>query len=84
MPRKKQTTSAAQTSFVEPIAKTAPCVPAIRRAVEEWRVKEYPGVSETTRILLNFWFKTDHRLYNGRKFAYHKSQREAIETLIYL
>lgn len=84
MPRQKQTTSAAQTSFVEPIAKTAPCVPAIRRAVEEWRVKEYPGVSETTRILLNFWFKTDHRLYNGRKFAYHKSQREAIETLIYL
>jgi type III restriction enzyme len=33
---------------------------------------------------LNFWFKTDHRLPNGRKFAYHQSQPEAIETLIYL
>jgi type III restriction enzyme len=84
MPRKKQPTSNAQTSFIEPIAKTAPCVPAIRRAVEEWRVKNYEGVSETTRILLNFWFNTDHRLPNGRKFQYHKSQQEAIETLIYL
>jgi type III restriction enzyme len=84
MPRKKQTTSKAQTSFVEPTPKTAPCVPAIRRAVDEWRIKDYAGVSDTTRILLNFWFKTDHRLSNGHKFAYHKSQQEAIETLIYL
>lgn len=84
MPRKKQTASKGQTSFLEPVAKTAPCVPAIRRAVEEWRVKNYEGVSGTTRILLNFWFHTDHRLPNGRKFAYHQSHREAIETLIYL
>ncbi len=73
-----------QLDFIEPTPKTAPCVPAIRRAMEEWRFKEYEGVSDTTRILLNFWFKTDHRLPNGHKFAYHKSQREAIETLIYL
>lgn len=84
MPRKKQTASPSQTSFIEPLAKTAPCVPAIRRAVEEWRLKDYPGVSETTRLLLNYWFHTDHRLPNGRKFAYHRSQQEAIETLIYL
>lgn len=84
MPRKKQSVSKSQTSFVEPTPKTAPCVPAIRRAVDEWRVKDYAGVSDTTRILLNFWFKTDHRLPNGHKFAYHQSQREAIETLIYL
>ena len=84
MPRKKNPTPKAQTSFIEPTPKTAPCVPAIRRAVDEWRIKDYAGVSDTTRILLNFWFKTDHRLPNGRKFAYHQSQREAIETLIYL
>src|SRR3990172_452069 len=84
MPRKKQPASKGQTSFIETTHKTAPCVPAIRRAVDEWRVKNYEGVSETTRILLNFWFKNDHRLPNGRKFAYHQSQREAIETLIYL
>ena len=34
--------------------------------------------------LLNHWFHTDHRLPNGRKFAYHYFQREAVETLIYL
>jgi len=84
MPRKKNPTPKTQTSFIEPTPKTAPCVPAIRRAVDEWRVKDYAGVSDTTRILLNFWFKTDHRLPNGHKFAYHQSQREAIETLIYL
>src|SRR5688572_20988127 len=84
MPRKKQPASKAQTSFLEPIAKTAPCVPAIRHAVDEWRFKDYEGISETTRILLNYWFKTDHRLPNGSKFSYHQSQREAIETLIYL
>jgi type III restriction enzyme len=84
MPRKKQPASKAQTSFLEPTPKSAPAVPAIRRAVEEWRVKDYEGVSDTTRILLNYWFKNDHRLPNGSKFAYHQSQREAIETLIYL
>jgi type III restriction enzyme len=84
MARRKQAVSKGQTTFIEPTPKTAPCVPAIRRAVDEWRVKEYAGVSDTTRILLNFWFKADHRLPNGHKFAYHKSQQEAIETLIYL
>ncbi len=84
MPRKKKSPSTAQSSFIEPTPKTAPCVPQIRRAVEEWQAKGYPGASDTTRLLLNFWFATDHRLPNGRKFEYHRSQREAIETLIYL
>ncbi|MBZ5546121.1 MAG: GMC family oxidoreductase, partial [Acidobacteriia bacterium] len=39
---------------------------------------------ESTRILLNYWFETDHRLPNGTTFKYHRPQREAIETLIYL
>jgi len=30
---------------------------------------------------LHHWFLTDHRLANGRKFAYHYSQRYAVETL---
>lgn len=49
-----------------------------------WREDGYKGVSGTTRILLNHWFCTDHRLPNGRKFEYHLSQQNAIETLIYL
>jgi len=84
MPRKKKPISKAQTSFIEPTPKTAPCVRQIRRAVEEWRAKGYEGVSNTTRILLNYWFETDHRLPNGVPFKYHRAQREAIETLIYL
>jgi type III restriction enzyme len=84
MPRKKKSVSKGQTSFIEPTPKTAPCVPQIRRAVEEWRVKGYEGASNTTRILLNYWFNTDHRLANRMTFKYHRSQQEAIETLIYL
>ena len=64
--------------------KTAPCVPAIRKAVGEWRDGNYKGVTDTTRTLLNYWFKTDHRLPGALFFRYHDSQREAIETLVYL
>jgi type III restriction enzyme len=85
MPRRKQA-SEAQLSLLEPRVKTAPCVPAIRKAVDEWRDGGYKGVTDTTRILLNYWFKTDHRLpaQRGRPFVYHDSQRRAIETLVYL
>jgi len=64
--------------------RTAPCVPALREAVKAWRAGGYKGTTETTRLLLNHWFNTDHRLPNGRPFAYHSSQREAIETLIFV
>ena len=64
--------------------RTAPCVPALREAIKAWRVGGYKGATETTRTLLNFWFETDHRLLNGRSFSYHQSQREAIETLIFV
>jgi type III restriction enzyme len=63
---------------------TAPCVPAIRDKVTAWRDADYPGVSDTTRRLLNHWFHTDHRLPGGRKFEYHYSQQYAVETLVYL
>ena len=73
-----------QLSLLEPQVKTAPCVPAIKQAVNDWRASGYKGVTETTRILLNHWFKTDHRLPNGRPFVYFDAQRVATETLIYL
>lgn len=63
---------------------TAPCVPALREAVRAWRQDGYAGITGTTRLLLNHWFYTDHRLPTGARFAYHDSQREAIETLIYV
>ena len=59
---------------------TAPCVDAIRAEVADWKLKKWPGVSDTTRTLLNFWFENDH----AGGFKYHRAQREAVETLIYL
>jgi len=76
--------SPAQPNLFQAQVKTAPCVPAIRAAVEEWRADGWKGISGTTRTLLSYWFRTDHRLPNGRAFRYHDTQREAIETLIYL
>ncbi|MGA2146487.1 MAG: DEAD/DEAH box helicase family protein [Bryobacteraceae bacterium] len=64
--------------------RTAPCVPALREAVKAWRAGGYKGVTETTRLLLNHWFYTDHRLLSGRPFAYHPSQQEALETLVFV
>jgi type III restriction enzyme len=63
---------------------TAPCVPLIRQEVKQWQASGYPGITATTRRLLNWWFRNDHRLPNGTPFRYHTAQREAIETLIYL
>ena len=83
MPRTKQNT-VDQLNLLEAKVSTAPCVPAIREAVAQWRENGYKGGTPTTRLLLNHWFKTDHRLPNGRAFAYHYAQREAIESLIYL
>lgn len=86
MPRKAAgtTSSVQQLNFMQPNLRTAPCVPAIRQAVADWRKNKYPGVTETTALLLNYWFHADHRLPNGRAFRYHDAQREAIETLVYL
>jgi type III restriction enzyme len=83
MPR-KQKHDAGQLALLEAKVATAPCVPAILKKVKAWRDGGYRGVTATTRLLLNYWFCTDHRLPSGRKFAYHYFQREAVETLVYL
>src|SRR5258706_508650 len=83
VPRRKKN-SDEQLALLEARVATAPCVPAIREKVKQWRDGGYTGVTGTTRILLNHWFCTDHRLPSGRKFAYHYFQREAVETLVFL
>ncbi len=86
MPRKKKAVSDAQTELLDVTSRlrTAPCVPALREAVKAWAVGGYKGITETTRILLNYWFHSDHKLPNGVPFKYHRSQQEAIETLIFV
>ena len=86
MPRgKKQTVSTTQTELLDITArlKTGVCVPALREAVKAWRAGGYKGITNTTRLLLNHWFQTDHKLPTGRPFKYHHSQQEAMETLIF-
>ncbi len=83
MPRKKKTQTA-QMALLELAIRTAPCVPAIRQKVRDWVADGYKGATPTTKILLNHWFHTDHRLANGDKFQYYYFQREALETLVYL
>ncbi len=56
----------------------AVCVNNLRLKVKEWREKGYPDVSDTTRYLLDFWFE------RPRDKVFWFSQREAVETLIYL
>src|ERR1700683_94390 len=86
MPRKKQHRPPSQAELLDVTAKlrTGPCVPALREAVKAWKAGGYKGITDTTRILLNFWFQTDHRSLIGLPFKYHASQQEAIETLIFV
>lgn len=65
MPPKKTAAAAEQESLLEAKVTTAPCVPAIRKAVAEWRATKYKGATDTSRLLLNHWFQTDHRRPNG-------------------
>jgi len=87
MPRRKKTPSSdVQTELLDVTAKlrSGPCVPALREAVKAWKAGGYKGITETTRLLLNHWFCTDHKTPLGVPFKYHASQQEAIETLIFV
>src|SRR6266852_1810670 len=64
--------------------RTGPCVPALREAVKAWKAGGHKGVTDTTRLLLNHWFNTDHKSRTNVPFKYHASQQEAIETLIFV
>ncbi len=84
--RRKQSAPPEQTELLDITGRlrTGPCVPALREAVKAWRAGGYKGITDTTRILLNHWFYSDHRLFTGAPFRYHYSQQEAIEALIFV
>ncbi len=86
MARRAKQTDPAQTELLDVTAKlrTGPCVPVLREAVKAWKAGGYKGITDTTRELLNYWFYTAHRLPTGQPFAYHSSQQEAMETLIFV
>jgi type III restriction enzyme len=84
--KRKKRSAPTQAELLDITAKlrTAPCVPALREALKAWCAGGYKGITDTTRILLNFWFETDHKLPTGLPFKYHPSQRDAMETLIFV
>ena len=60
-------------------------VPKIRRAVDDWRDGGYPGASEVTLRLFEYWFQEDHDVPGYPcPLRYYFCQREAIETLVWL
>jgi type III restriction enzyme len=65
-----------------------PLVANVRDEVTAWRSRRYEGASDTSRDLLRWWFETDHwiDLPDGTQsqFRYYFSQREAVETVIWL
>ncbi len=64
-----------------------PLVHKIREAVFDWRLKNYEGATETTKQLFKHWFQTEHRNIVEsveKPFRYYFSQREAMESIIYL
>ncbi len=65
-----------------------PLVPGLRKEVEAWRAKGYPGASPTSATLLRWWFDTEHLVPAAdgalSPFRYYFSQREAVETVIWL
>lgn len=65
-----------------------PLVAQLRKKVKEWRDGGYEGASHTSKALLRWWFLTDHPIENADGtvflFQYYFSQREALETIIWL
>lgn len=65
-----------------------PLVQKLREKVKEWRDSDYSGASPTSKTLLHWWFRTPHLLPKADgtmvEFQYYFSQREALETIIYL
>jgi len=65
-----------------------PLVAELRKRVFEWRTQNYEGASETSKALLQWWFKEEHTFYNpdgtSYNFRYYFSQREALETVVWL
>jgi len=83
MPR-RQKSSDSQTEPLGAAHPTAPCVPAIRKAVDDWRAASYRARQIRPRILLNSGSKPT----TGSPMAAHSPimilRGGAIETLIYL
>ena len=51
--------------------RSGPCVPALREAVKSWKAGGRNGTTDTTRVLLNYWFEASHKTRTGLAFKYY-------------
>jgi type III restriction enzyme len=57
----------------------------LRAAVDKWRAEGYPGASDVTLRLFEYWFEEDHDVEGyPAPFRYYFCQREAMETLAFV
>lgn len=77
MGRQKRDTKQTDLFNLQEYLATAPCVPAIRNAVASWRETNYNGATQTTKELLNYWFKptTSYITDNNFHFTRHKEKQ---------
>lgn len=69
-----------------------PLVHQLRRKVKAFRDSGYVGATDTSKSLLNWWFREPHLMPqsgpgadgNMANFQYYFAQRESLETIIYL
>lgn len=64
-----------------------PLVAELRKVVKKWRDSDYEGATNTSKALLEWWFKSEHVIAQDglqSQFRYYYAQREAVETVIYL
>ena len=65
-----------------------PLVAQLRKKVKAFRDNGYVGASDTSKSLLNWWFREPHLMPQAdgtmAEFQYFFAQREAMETIIYL
>ncbi len=67
-----------------------PLVYKVRQEVADWRKSGYKGASKTSKSLLHYWFSRHDNRKKERgeeypsEFEYYFSQREAVESVIYL
>ncbi len=87
-PSMRWTPDAAQLPLINSGLLLPPLVQKIREDVRTWRDDNYKGASDTSKALLNWWFKEQHMREHSdgasTEFQYYFAQREALETIVYL
>ncbi len=87
-PSVRWTPDAAQLPLINSDLLLPPLVQKVREVVKTWRDDNYKGASDTSKALLNWWFKETHIKEQSdgtsTEFQYYFAQREALETIVYL